>query len=558
MWAQDLTTETGILRSDLFREKFHLFTDRNIYSVNEKIFFRAFNLSTAQLKNSSWSKILYIDLIGESNTAITQGKYELTAQGAWGYLTIPPSAPTGLYVVRAYTKWMRNYPPAGYCHKTVAIINPNGIGMNNLQISSGEEFSSDLRNVRNNRNTILCNTDKSIYNKRGKILLAISIPEKNNSSPDGYCVTVVKKGYYSKTIPEPGFPSFNDTDLLEKIQYYPETRGLSLSGRITTDNGDKPLAYSRGHLTLLGNVPEYYGFLTDKTGGFLLSLPYHKSAEDVLFCIDNKTDRRVNFSLDSDYSTDIFKPPEQFSDNQAIPQKTVEEIMFNAQVNHIFKRVSASIAPVEKTDTLSQYFYGAPELSFKTDDYVKLPTLEEFFFELIQNVVVRKEKNKHYLYLNRDYDNLYLYEPLILLDNVPVFDVDKILNISPERIDRIDIINSLYVRGNLRYGGIVNIVSSRGDRADVDLPRNSFFFRFRTCESQQRITFPDYDEDKGDARIPDFRNCLFWDPAVSVDAGETVHLDLFSSDLQGDYVVIVCGITDDGHVMHGECTFTVK
>jgi len=556
--AQDLSGENEIVKPDFYREKFHLFTDRNIYAVNEKIFFRAFNLSESRLKQTNWSKILYVELISESNTAIAHGKYELNAMGAWGHLSIPPSAATGHYSIRAYTKWMRNYPPAGYFHKSVVIINPNGRGINNLRMSAGEEFSADLKNMGNSRNQVQCYTDKSIYNKRGKIHLAISVPEKYNTSPDGYSVTVVKKGYYDTTIPEIIFPSFNNTDLPEKIQYYPETRGLSLSGRVTSNDGDKPFAYSQVHLTLFGNIPDYYGFVTDKTGGFRISLPYHKSAEDILFCVENEADRMVNFSLDSEYSTDFFKQPEQFSGKPAINKRTVEEIMFNAQVVNIFNPTPISNDPAEIPDTSNQYFYGSPELRFKTADYVLLSALEEFFFELIQNVIVKQDKDKHHLYLTRDHSDLYLYIPLVLLDYVPVFDINKILDLSPENFACIDIVNSLYFRGNLQYGGIINIISSRGDRAGVDLPRDSFFFNFKTCESQQQITFPDYDKDPGDANMPDYRNCLFWAPNIPVGAGDTVNLDFFSSDIQGEYMVIVRGITDDGQMMHGECSFTVK
>jgi len=554
----DSHPDSLIVKSDFYREKFHLFTDRNIYAVNEKIFFRAFNLSESRLKQTNWSKILYVELISESNTAIARSKYELNSEGAWGYLNIPPFAATGLYSIRAYTKWMRNYPPAGYFHKSVAIINPNGSGMSSLRMSTGEEFFSDLKNMKNSRNQVQCYTDKSIYNKRGKIHLAISIPENSITSPDGYSVTVVKKGYYNTTIPELIFPSFKNTDLSEKIHYYPETRGLSLSGRVTSNDGDKPFAYSQVHLTLLGKNPDYYGFVTDNTGGFRITLPYHKSAEDILFCVENKADRIVNFSLDSDYSTDFLKQPEQFSDKPVINKKIVEEIMFNAQVVNIFNPAPISNGPVEMPDTLNQYFYGSPELRFKTADYVLLSTLEEFFFELIRNVIVKKEKDKNHLYLTRDHSDLYLYIPLVLLDYIPVFDIDKILDLSPEKFACIDIVNSLYFRGNRQYSGIINIISSQGDRAGVDLPRNSFFFSFKTCESHQQITFPDYDKDPGDANMPDYRNCLFWAPNISVGAGDTVSLDLFSSDLQGDYMVIVSGITDDGQIMHGECSFTVK
>ena len=181
-----------------------------------------------------------------------------------------------------------------------------------------------------------------------------------------------------------------------------------------------------------------------------------------------------------------------------------------------------------------------------------------FFLELIKNVIVRGKKGKQYFYLIWYHSDLSLYKPLILLDYVPVFDIDKILPLSPEKIIFVDIINSVYIRGNLRYGGIINIITLQGDRAGVDLPRNSFFFSFNTCESRQGMTFPDYDKNPGDQRIPDFRNCLFWIPNISVGAGETASFDLFSSDKQGDYTVIVRGISEDGQVMHGECTFEVK
>jgi len=254
----------------------------------------------------------------------------------------------------------------------------------------------------------------------------------------------------------------------------------------------------------------------------------------------------------------FLKQPEHIFDKPAINKKIVEEIMFNAQVVNVFNPAPVSNTHVEIPDTTNQYFYGSPELRFKTDDYVMLSTLEEFFFELIRNVVVKKEKDKYHLYLTRDHSDLYLYIPLVLLDYVPVFDIDKILYLSPEKFACIDIVNSLYIRGNLRYGGIINIISSRDDRTGVDLPRNSFYFSFKTYESHQQITCPDYEKYPGDSRIPDYRNCLFWAPNIPVDAGVTVGLDFFSSDLQGDYMVIIRGITDDGQVIHGECSFTVK
>ncbi|GAH29303.1 unnamed protein product, partial [marine sediment metagenome] len=50
--------------------------------------------------------------------------------------------------------------------------------------------------------------------------------------------------------------------------YFPETKELSLSGRIVTDKGKAPVTYARIHLALLGNNPGYIGTAVDKAGRF--------------------------------------------------------------------------------------------------------------------------------------------------------------------------------------------------------------------------------------------------------------------------------------------------
>ena len=123
--AQSPINDSILLKSPVFRENFQLFTDRNIYAVGESIFFRAFNVSDPELKKSDWSKILYLEIVSQENTPVAQAKYLLDERGASGYIKIPETAATGHYYLRAYTKWMRNFSPAGYFHYPIAIINPD-------------------------------------------------------------------------------------------------------------------------------------------------------------------------------------------------------------------------------------------------------------------------------------------------------------------------------------------------------------------------------------------------------------------------------------------------
>ena len=239
-------------------------------------------------------------------------------------------------------------------------------------------------------------------------------------------------------------------------------------------------------------------------------------------------------------------------------KRTAEEVLFAARINTLFLTSPGVDDTVRTVDKPDYSFYGYPTVRFKPSDYVALPTLKEFFYELIKNVIVRKEKGKPYFRIIGEHPDLALYEPLVLLDFVPVFNIDKVLSLAPEKVSHIDIINWVYIRGDQRYGGILSIITNRGDRAGVDLPGNSFFFPFKTCESMEDVAFPGYEKDPGDERTPDFRNCLLWAPDISLKTGESISFDLFTPDNQGEYVVIVRSVSGDGEVVQGECWFTVE
>src|SRR4030042_5280611 len=130
--AQKPGPDSLLLKSDLYREKFHLFTDRNIYATGEKIFFRAYNLSDPALKEGSWSTVLYMELLDATNKTFANGKYPLEKWGATGYIPVPANLPTGNYYIRAYTKWMRNFSPYEYAYSLVTLINPYSAETNDI------------------------------------------------------------------------------------------------------------------------------------------------------------------------------------------------------------------------------------------------------------------------------------------------------------------------------------------------------------------------------------------------------------------------------------------
>ena len=106
--------------------------------------------------------------------------------------------------------------------------------------------------------------------------------------------------------------------------------------------------------------------------------------------------------------------------------------------------------------------------------------------------------------------------------------------------------------------GILSIESRNHDLAGVDLPADSYFFGFMTLSEPVEINFQEYQDDKGDLRNPDFRNCLSWVPELQVDESGRFHSNFFTSDREGEYIVVVRGVTRAGEEIYGHTEIKVQ
>ena len=538
----------------ILKEQLYLFTDRSLYASGEPVMFRLFNMSHTLLKKNSWSRVIYVELINRRNIPVSQGKYIMDSTGASGRIMIPDTLTTGLYYIRAYTKWMRNYPPEAYTCVPLTIINPHKTGTGIHQTYTAKPGNPDYGNgvVQG----ITCKPDKSSYGKREKITIQVTGGNKH-LSPDGYCITVIKDGYLDVDYSYTPDDRENNPAIHEDVLYYPETKGLSISGYAVSGQDKKALADSRLYLTLLGTDPDCFEFGTDENGRIHFSIPNHTGCRDVLITAESETDEEVQIILDDEFSREYSSFPESTVDFFIDRQDLVKEIMVYNQIERSFVSEIKDTLPVDEAKA-GKHFYGDQDARYRTDDYVMLPNLEEFFYELIPDVMLKKDKNKRYFTVVGEYANTAFYPPLVLLDFVPVLNIENIMPVYPGRIEYIDIINHVYVRGDNHYGGIINMVSRDGDRAGVKLPSNSSFFNFSTFNEPVNPSFPEYSTQLNDDNIPDLRTTLYWLPQIDNDTAGGKSIEFYTSDISGKYVIIIRGVTEDGKVVRGIGEFLVK
>lgn len=538
-------------------EKLLIFTDRMIYAVGENILFRIFNISPHDMKVQGWSTVAYLELIDVDHVSLARGKYVFGKNGAEGTLEIPVSVPTGNYYLRAYTKWMRNFSPSAYAWRVITVVNPfkDEIRGSAATVDFGAMPKKDTGRI---DHAIQCSATKKHYGKREKVTLEVTVPHNMPESPDGYCLSVARTPAVDSDLIRMNGKEHENTEDTAAIRFIPELKGMSVSGRIVTKEGNLPSPDAHVHLSVMGEHPDYLGVATDAYGRFILPLPERSGQLELFLGVETSGDEPVDILIDNDFS------PEHFIPSLKVPltfweenKQIAREIMVNMQIGKVFGETK--VPPVTMSEEPGQYpcFYGKPPIIIHIDDYVQLPTLEEFIIELIPQINIVRRKGETSLTLIGTHSDLAFYKPLVLMDMVPVFDLDALLHASYEDIARIEVVNATYVRGDFYFGGIISIFSRKGNLAGLDFKKNAYFIDMMSYKDPLNNKFPDY---SGESihNLPDFRNTLFWKANIQIPPGKRVYLDFFTSDNTGEYTFIFKGVAPDGTILTGEGNFTVQ
>jgi hypothetical protein len=125
---------------------------------------------------------------------------------------------------------------------------------------------------------------------------------------------------------------------------------------------------------------------------------------------------------------------------------------------------------------------------------------------------------------------------------------------SPRLIERIELVNAPYLRGNITYGGIISFVSKNNDFAGIDLPSSGTFINFRFLED----CITDHSSESGAGNLPDARNTVYWDPDLKMTAGEITVIRFMTPATTGKYEVILTEIGKYGALNIGKAEFEVS
>ncbi len=338
--------------------------------------------------------------------------------------------------------------------------------------------------------------------------------------------------------------------------YLPEYEGHIITGRISPKTGSLPGTAITVYLSVPGKNFKFASTTSAKDGLIQFNVEKFYGNRE-LIAQTNAADSNYRVFIDNPFS-------EQYADINIDPVQVTPSLANNILLRSIGAQTQDIYEPEQENnfrlpvsfDTTA--FFGRPSKQYYLDAYTRFPTMEEVMREYVKEVhVKKKDRNFRYEVLNEPELTYFNDDPLVLMDGVPVFNVDKIINMDPLKIQKVDVVTAKFFKGNQHYDGIVSYNTYNGDLDSYQLDPNSLVVEYDGLQLQREFYSPQYETNEQLlSRKPDYRNVLYWSPEIKTKNGKA-DISFYTSDVPGKYVVLIQGISNNGVAGFTTESFTV-
>jgi len=527
-WTQELSLKLP----ESSGESLVIYCDREIYGLSEQIHYYASYSAPVELEEASWSSVLYMELISWDGTKQASSKVHIKHGGASGILMVPENIPSGVYYLRAYTLWMRNYSPLSYTYLPLKILNPYSQEM----LARPAEGDSNPQPLAHTSTEIVDGIVFSglmdQYECREQVNFEIQISEELRSGSFSLGIAKTQGQSSAEYTIEPISEAKTGSG---EIEFLPEINGLTLSGSVVNGINNEPVPDARMQVSSYANPFFFAEVITGKDGSFLYALPHFTGNPELHIIEASDSSSNHKIQLTSEFCNKPVRLPYVPLRFDSTEQSILKEILINTQLKDRYRENDSNI---ELSDSLLPAFYGNGASITYVRDYIELSSLREFIYEIIPQVSIQDNSKGSYINIQGP-SCMDIYPPLILMDNVPVPNNEELLSIPSNRIERIEVLNQAYMVGNTRYSGILSIYSTKKDMSGLAQEGERHFFNLRMLDDNNPVF--EYELTAKEASSPDIRNLLYWEPGIRFSEEGKFLVNLSTPDTPGQYVVTVSG-----------------
>jgi len=357
-----------------------------------------------------------------------------------------------------------------------------------------------------------------------------------------------------------GWRRFQWNDVLNNKQaaftFLPEYNGHLVTGKLINTLTNTPTPDVLAYFSVPGKRVQLFASRSDTSGKLLFNTKDFYGPGEIVV--------QTNSQHDSTFRIDILSPfSEQYS-KAALPpfnvtadmQKSLENSSLGMQVLNIYS--GNNIKRYYDAQVDSNGFFGKPYKSYKLDDFTRFTTMEEVLREYIRELYVVRENKRYHIKIISEKGFLE-GDPLVMLDGIPIFDMDKVIALDPLKIRKLDVVRDRFFWGPADAEGIMSYTTYKGDLGGVEIDPHAVVLDYEGLQLQRVFYSPVYDTDgQAASRVPDFRNVLYWTPSISTGTQGKKQVTFYTSDQEGQYIGIIQGMTASGAAGSRYINFEVK
>lgn len=349
------------------------------------------------------------------------------------------------------------------------------------------------------------------------------------------------------------FQHVEQKDIPEYVSFIPEYRYELLEGSLKANSDTTSIDDKNVVLSLTGEDKLNMSVArTDKDGKFILEYqtvhrgqvtPAHLTAPD----FENSYSLEITSNFIEEHDLNFSPIHIDSAQLEDIRQRSII-----SQIENVYFTPVIDSVEIENNVPSTIPVFNA---HYEFDDYTRFRTLKEHFVEYIQVAGVRERRGKkRFILYSYDAGFSFETEPIVMLDGVPV-PGNEILEFSPYRIKSLDAFNRRYFLGSFVADGILSFTTIEGNLGGFTFDSNHLAFELLTPQSENTASRVSLQEDE---RIPDSRIQLLWLPNLKIEQDGLQQIRFNTSDIEGDFEMVIEGFTESGLPISMVKQFEVK
>ena len=513
--------------------RLYLQTDKEMYVSGDNIAFKC----TVIGKNLTSVPILFVDICGENSNIKSQILYP-SNQHWEGYLQIPDTLETGVYLFRTYIG--NENGQVTVQTKLLPVFNRFGNNENN----ENKKISNRYKNFEFPAYKPVSSldfqvaTNKKSYGANAPIQLSLTSKNKYHGI-SGISLLVSKNINLTANHGSQGnsvdFDVYNPN---EQVKIYNQ---LFIRGKAIDSQTQQPVTNTTLLLSSPDSIPQINYTYSDSLGEFKFLLERLFGVHDLIIQTMDKS-RKIDIEV---YPIMLPPPtiiPYYIDDDW---QKS-DEVKLATDRATLYKAYTKQQEEKHKNESKDKIpFYGITERRVIPARFVELIDFNEIAWEILPFVKYKIDKDETSLYIWSPVYKEYYNNPFVLVDGIPVFNNADINVLNSEKISWIDIQPQIRCYGDLLLNSVLSIQTHNADFSDIQLPRNAV-----------RFTSNLFSEQYTPESQPFFKDVLLWQPYIDSSSNSTIEIK--ASYEKGTYNVIAEYIDTTGKVIQSSTQIEIE